>query len=297
MQLIDLHTHTTYSDGTDRPEEVVRLAKEAGLAAVAVTDHDTAEGVAEALRAGDKYGIKVIPGIEINSRHNGLDMEILGYGIDHTDESIRGVAEFAYKSRMGRIAKIVELINDSDLGIRIDLEKELLPKVRMPGKPHVASLMLEKGVKGKGIHDIVVRYLEPGAPFYVRREKRPTGEVIRIIRSSGGVPVLAHPGFIKAGGSPLLNPSGRMRMDGLDSLVAELKKYGLMGIESRYPYNKSRDSGLLDETQVFEQLEEFAAKNNLLVTGGSDYHGDRKPVKLGEVEVPYSWLEAINEAL
>jgi predicted metal-dependent phosphoesterase TrpH len=277
-KLIDLHTHSTASDGSMSPAGVVRHACEKGLAAIALTDHDTVDGVQEALEEGKKSGLEVIPGIEISVDFK-PEMHILGYfpGVNGYND-IRKELEIIRQGRDARNKKIINRLNE--LGIDITLEEvkgEALGDIM--GRPHIARVLVNRGFV-KSIDEAFDKYLcREGLAYFKRVELKPEAG-IKAIRNAGGLPVLAHPVFL------------RKSREELDRLLAELKSFGLAGIEALYSENSRDDTG---------NFLRLAIKYDLLVTGGSDFHGSFKPgIELGRgrgsLEVPYELLEKLRHS-
>ena len=245
----DLHSHTTASDGTFTPRQSVQRAKEKGLAALAITDHDTVAGLAEAQAAGAELGIEIVPGIEISSVYDGKDVHVLGYYMNTSDatfldrlEDLRDVRKV--RNRM-MIARLVEL------GIEITLE-EVEARKKEPignvGRPHIAEVLMEKGVVSS-MNEAFERYLGSAGAAYVNPPRITPEEAIDLIHSAGGVAVLAHPGLYD-------NPE----------LVRTLIGHGLDGIEVYHPDNRVEDEALYGA---------MAEEANILKTSGSDFHGMR----------------------
>ena len=252
MNGFDLHTHTTASDGTNSPETNVRLAKEAGLAGIAVTDHDTVAGVAEAVACGKRIGIEVVPGVEISTAADGKDIHVLGYWIDTTDERFLRRLAGQRNTRDRRNEMILQKL--AELGYAVTEEEVLAQAAARPGKdgsvgrPHIASAMVAKGYVGS-ITEAFDRFLAEGSAAYVNPERIPPEEAVRWILEAGGVPVLAHPGLY-----------------GDDKLVERLIGCGLKGIEVRHA-----DHAPEDEARYGKMAEAFG----LIATAGSDFHGER----------------------
>ncbi len=245
----DLHTHTLASDGTCTPAENVRLAKEAGLHAVAITDHDTVAGIGEAMKASREYGVQVIPGVEISSVGIGQDIHVLGYFIPYEDEKFMAELAKLRDTRHKRNKMLVAKLNE--LGIPIDLEKVYRRKEgtdKNIGRPHIAEELMELGAV-KSIEEAFEKYLGKGGLAYVNPPRISPQEAIRLIRQSGGVAVLAHPGLY-----------------GNDDFVEELILHGLDGIEVWHPDNSE------EQRQHYMRL---ADDYGLVMTGGSDFHGWR----------------------
>lgn len=251
---LDLHIHSTYSDGTLTPEAIVRLAARKGLKGISITDHDTAEGVEEAVAAGKRCSIEVIPGIELSVVHEGQHMHLLGYGINPKEA---GLAEALRKIQHDRIDRNERIITKlQNLGIDISMtEVERKSPEGQTGRPHIAQVMLEKRVI-RSIDDGFARFLKKGAVAYVERAVLSAVGAIRLLKDAGGIAVLAHPVTID------------ITLKKIPQLLEQLKKAGLDGVETYYPIHSSRHQ---------KSLCELARRYNLVVTGGSDYHGDIRP--------------------
>ncbi|MBU0979341.1 MAG: PHP domain-containing protein [Nanoarchaeota archaeon] len=279
--MIDLHLHTTASDGRLTPKQLVEAAKKRGLKAIAITDHDTVDGVQEALDNAE--GIEVIPGIEISCYEKGYpEVHILGYFIDHNDPKLLA---FTKKLRQERLdqkkAMIIEL---NKMGYDITYE-EVLKKVGTSfGRPHIAQALVEKYPKKfRDIRDVFKQVLFTGGPAYVEREESTSmSEAIAQVKAAGGIPILAHPGAY-----PKFNAL---------KLIRWFKREGGMGIETYYPYYykfpRLALSRVLNKGLV-RYFRSIAKKEKLLETGGSDYHdGDMLDLK-----IPDSVLEKLKVRL
>lgn len=277
-KLIDLHAHTTASDGSLTPAELVRHAKAAGLAAVAITDHDTVSGVADALCKGRECGITVLPGVEISVNFK-PEMHILGYFHEHQYTAVSQSLEELRENREIRNPKIVKKL--SELGFDISLEEAAAEAGgNIIGRPHIAKAMVKKGYV-TSTEEAFEKYLASGRPAYVKKDKLTPEQGIELINSAGGIAVLAHPLFLG------------MEYSALDRLAGELKELGLGGIEAYYVEHTRRDTGVLLR---------LALRHGLLVTGGSDFHGSFKPgIELGtgrgSLAVPYELLEKLTAAI
>jgi len=252
----DLHTHTAASDGTDAPAALIRFASSQGFELIAVTDHDTAAGLPEAINAGRELGVTVIEGIEISSGGD-ADIHVLGYGIKQLEKLNKTLADMRAQREKRMEAMIIKL---RGLGVDIALADVMSKAGSVVGRAHLARVMVERGHAGD-IKEAFARYLSPGRPGYVAREKLSVGEAIRHIRAAGGVAVLAHPGQDKE--SDLI----------LEARVKSAAREGLYGLEVYHP---SHSPG---QCATYERL---ARKYSLAVTGGSDYHGQNKHIALGE---------------
>lgn len=272
----DLHTHTLASDGKQPAAENVRLAQEKGLAAVAITDHDTVAGVAEALEAGRTYGITVVPGVEISTRAGGREIHVLGYYIDIRQEQFLSRLEAQRNTRSTRNEAIIAKLRGLGISITLDqvitgIGRDLKPDESV-GRPHIADELVRLGAAAD-MRDAFDKYLAEGAAAFVSPPRITPEEACRWIREAGGAPVLAHPGLY-----------------GDDELVRGLLESSLfLGIEVYHS-----DHGPAEEQRYLALAEEY----DLIVTGGSDFHGARQGVifhgELGSVSVPVSVLDQLK---
>lgn len=260
----DLHVHTNASDGTSNPEEVVKRASEAGLAAIGIADHDSVSGIEKALKVSKKYGVEVIPGIELSSELKETEVHMLGYLIDWHDKQFQNLLRIIQGTRMWRAGAMVTKLNA--LGINISF-KEVLAEAGTGsiGRPHIARVMLKHGY-AKTWDEAFERYLRIGRPAYVGKYEMSPAEAIQAIRRIGGIPVLAHPVF-----------------SNIDDKLPELIKEGLRGIEVYH---------LKHDPAVSKHYDELARKYSLLITGGSDSHGPDEPI--GSAGVPYEYVERLK---
>jgi predicted metal-dependent phosphoesterase TrpH len=258
---IDLHVHTTASDGTLSPSALVQYAKDKGLRTIAITDHDTVEGIEEGLQAGSDLGLEVIPGVELSVDFPKGTMHLLGYYIDHTNAELQDKLLVVQQARAERNLKMVEKLRG--LGIDIDLsELKEAPEHGQIGRPHFAYTMVQKGYV-QNIQDAFDRYLGKGGPAYVEKFKFPPEEAMHFIIKAGGVTVLAHPFTLN-----------KPEQKDLEDVIVKLKGQGLDGIEVFYPEHSE------GQTKLYRTL---AKKHGLLLTGGSDFHGfNRDAVGIGE---------------
>ncbi len=270
--MIDLHTHSVYSDGTNTPEELIQLAEERGLSAIALTDHDTVGGIQPLLDAAQDSPVEAVPGIELSAECDRGTMHILGYFIDHACPELLNKVDTVREGREVRNVEILKRLNK--LGYRLmwsDVEEQAGKDV--VGRPHFAEALVVLGhVKSrKAAFDML---LAKGRPAYVERYRYTASECIELIRRAGGVSVLAHPATIY------------MPEDQLKALVRELREQGLGGIEAYYaehhPENIARFRG-------------WAEEFGLICTGGTDFHGGNTPdLKLG---TGFGQLRVPDEAL
>ena len=257
-QRVDLHAHSTASDGTYTPTELVQLAADLGLRAVAITDHDTVAGVPEALEAGRRLGIEVVPGIEISSDYLDTGAHILGYFVDPDSPALQEVIDWFIEERVTRNQAIVDKLAADGYPISIPELEEKFPNT-MLGRPHIGQLLMEKGYISS-VSEAFDRWLDDGKPYFVERRHLPAEDSIRLINKSGGVAVIAHPleyGYDRSG---------------IEQLIRTGRELGAVGVECHY-------SGYTAEEETM--LEGFAKAHGMVITGGSDFHGDRKKYQLG----------------
>jgi 3',5'-nucleoside bisphosphate phosphatase len=275
MARIDLHTHTTASDGSLSPSELVRVAKQQGLSALAITDHDSVEGLSEAMAQGERLGITVIAGIEISCLYEEVELHILGYFINQDDPHLKPALERYLSSRNDRNPKIVERLCQLGMDLSYDEVKDFAGPATI-GRPHIAQVLLRKG-HVTSVADAFDRYLGDGGPAYVARVLPTASEAISLIRTVGGLPVLAHPVYAA-------------RLKSFNEVCAALKTFGLAGLETLY------SSHTQQQTDRFRSI---AREQSLLITGGSDFHGESKPEVLvgsgyGGLKVPADLLDELE---
>jgi predicted metal-dependent phosphoesterase TrpH len=265
----DLHLHTTASDGRLAPREIVALAISVGLDVIAVTDHDTIEGVVPALDAAStSHLLKVIPGVEINTDVARGEVHVLGYFIDYTDEKLAATLQKLRDSRLGRAKKMIAKLND--LGMKIDWQRvSELAQGGTVGRPHISQALLEKGYV-RSEKEAFDKYIGHNGPAYVERYKLLPVEVVKLILDAQGLPVLAHPADIAD----------------LDELVSKLKAAGLVGLEIYYG-NYGSD--------IIDRLVKIARQYDLITTGGTDYHAfkDGLEVEIGSKLTPSRSVEQL----
>ncbi len=274
---IDLHIHTTESDGTLTPSQVVRYAKEKGLKAVAITDHDTIHGNEEAIKEGISAGVEVIPGVEISVDYSPGTMHMLGYFITTEDPILNEKLALLQDSRADRNPRIIEKLNKLGLSLTYD-EVVQVSGGGQVGRPHMAQVLMKKGYT-KSIKEAFDKYLGKGAPAYLDKFRLSAVEAITMITDAGGIPVLAHPFTLHLKSS-----------DELDAVVKKLVNQGLQGLEVYYSEHDER------KTSSYKLL---AKRYNLAITGGSDFHGkNMKGIDLGtgrgKLKIPYTALENLK---
>jgi predicted metal-dependent phosphoesterase TrpH len=275
--LIDLHTHTTASDGDLSPAQLVRLAEALGLEAIAITDHDTIDGVREWFASGASAKPEVVPGIEFGAEFSPGSMHILAYYIDQRAPLLHETLDSMRRWRNERNPKIVARLRDRGFHVTFEDVRERASG-EIVGRIHIAQVLLSKGYV-RSIQEAFDRHIAKGKPAYVERRKLKPAEIVRIVHQLGGVAVLAHPNSL------------HLKQKPLKELISALKAQGLDGIEAFYAEHTDI------ETQFFLKL---AKQQQLLVTGGSDFHGKAKPnVSLGRgkgnLDIPYSYLEEMRK--
>ncbi len=279
MGYVDLHLHTTASDGVMSPSEIVRYAKAKGLQAIAITDHDTIGGLEEGLSEGKKIDFEVIPGIEVSAEYSPGSMHLLGFFLDIHHSLLNERLRYLQKARAERNPKIVERLNH--LGIQLTYEEVLKASGGgQVGRPHFAQVLLEKNYV-RTFQEAFDRFLKKGAPAYVDKLRFTTKEALHFINEAKGVAVLAHPNT--------LNMNGYSE---LESLLLRLIKEGLKGIEVYYPEHSPLEVA---------RYKTLAERYGLLITGGTDYHGIEKNgldmgVGRGEMKLSYVMVEELKAA-
>ncbi len=274
---IDLHTHSTASDGSMTPVELVRHAFAKGLGALAITDHDTLNGAGQAVAEGKRLGIEVVPGVEISVSFN-PEMHLLGYFLSGEYSAIQDTLEDLRRKREERNPRIIQRLNE--LGFDITLsEANGLAAGGNTGRPHIARVLVNKGYVAS-VEEAFDKYLASGRPAYFKKEKLTPEEGIHEIAKAGGIPVLAHPIYLGLDDIQL------------DHLLGHLKEAGLRGMEALYSENTEKQTA---------ELLRLAQKHKLLVTGGSDFHGSFKPhIEIGSgrgaLKIPYALLSALKQA-
>lgn len=249
---IDLHLHSFYSDGILSPGELVRMAVANGLEGIALTDHDTVEGIEEFLDHA-RHDITLIPGFEVSALHRGISVHILGYGVDHRNNELLSGLRKLQEGREKRNREIIGKLRDMGHDIRIE-ELEAVSTHGQTGRPHIARLLKEKGIV-RTPNDAFTLFFGKKGPAWVKRFAYSAAESIGMIHQAGGIAVLAHPGKIDC------HPGN------ISLFIAELTERGLDGIEVYHPSHPPA---------VEKKLRQIAEKYQLVLSGGSDYHGNHK---------------------
>lgn len=282
---IDLHIHSTASDGTLTPAQIIDLAQAQHLSAIAITDHDTIDGAREALQIGLPPRLHFLTGIELSAAppaflHRSGSFHILGYGLRLDDDELNHTLLDLQRARENRNPAIIERLGRLGFHMTLAEVAEMVGAGQI-GRPHIARVMLKKGY-AHSIDEAFDRYLGNGKPAYVDKYRISCRRAVGIIRGAGGIPVLAHPYLL-----------GIKQASELENLIVSLKKSGLAGIEVFYPEHPPQATAF---------YKELAERHGLLITGGTDFHGSLKPeiqlgVGTGEFRVPFALYERLCDYL
>ena len=262
----DLHLHTDRSDGILSPEQVVIQANRSGLSAIAITDHDTLDGIKSALLAGKRHRVEVIPGLELSAESEGEEIHILGFLIDWQKEQLLERLHEFREARYERALRIIDKLKQ--LGMNIQ-NSDVFNQTdsNYIGRPHLAVALVKNGYVGT-ISEAFQRFIGNNAPAYIPKKAFSPSEAIQMILDAEGIPVLAHPSMLKR------------------DVLEELISYGLMGIEAFHSYHTP---------QLSDYYCDLARQHNLLVTGGSDYHGfENSKRTMGDIRIPYEYVEILK---
>jgi len=274
--LADLHIHTVYSDGIDTPEEIVSLSESSGLKIISITDHDTVDAYLQQdiISFASKNNIEIIPGIEFSADYatkdnKNIEVHILGYFIDLLHPSIRKYCEEYQNMRYERAKSIIQKLNSMNVHLKMeDLNKEV--KKDIYGRLHIAQALVKKGFVCS-LKEAFKRFIGYNAPAFIPKKQRNTIDIIRIIKESGGVSIIAHPG-----------------LQGIETELAKLKNIGIDGVEVFHPDHSYA---------ITQRLLEEAKRYSLLITGGSDYHGTNKEkLPLGCSNYSVEYAQRLKEA-
>ena len=269
MARVDLHIHSAASDGRYTPAEIVRMAVAAGLTVIALTDHDTIDGLVPAIEAAREFpALTLISGVELSTDIPSGEVHVLGYFIDYTDQEFKASLERMRNSRANRADKMVTKLKELGCNIELERVKEIAGNGAL-GRAHVAQALLEKGYISS-FKDAFTKYIGHDCPAYVAREKLTPAEAVKLVLKANGLPVLAHP-------YTALNP---------EEVIKELKTGGLVGMEVYYAgYLPSEMNILLN----------MAEKYGLIPTGGTDYHGidATSDITIGGTDVPIQCVEKL----
>lgn len=277
MKTVDLHTHTTFSDGTFTPKELVEYAVKKNLSAIAITDHDVTDGLNQAEYYGNKLGIEVIPGIEVSTDYEGTEVHIVGLFIDRYNSSMNKALEDMRVKRTQRNHNVAEKLQALGLNVEYaDFEKAADGAIIT--RAHIAKALLAKGYVGY-IGEAFERFIGDGKPAYIKREVFSWQDTINMINNARGTAIMAH---------PLLYKFSKKRLEQTLSVMA---KYGLRGVETYYSTHTPSDT---------KYIKSLAEKYRLKLSGGSDFHGSNKPkldlgTGYGDLIVPYYVLENLKQ--
>ena len=274
---IDLHVHSTASDGSFTPAELVSEAEKAGLAAIAITDHDSVGGIPEALEAGKIHGLEVVPGIELSTEYTDTEIHVVGLYIDPETPRLREQIRMFVDNRDNRNLKMIEKLREAGFSITAEEIYRQNPD-SVIARPHIARYLAETG-QVKDVKTVFDKYIGDGCPCFVDRFKITPMQAVELIHAAGGTAFLAHPCLYKMDRKVLLEMIEKMLDSGLD------------GIEAVYSCNQGSDE---------KDYREIAARYGLLLSGGSDFHGASKPhihlgTGRGNLRVPYEFLEKIKK--
>ena len=253
MGCIDLHIHTNASDGTDAPAEAVEKARTLSLEAIALTDHDTVSGVAEAVRAGEQLGVEVVPGIEVSSDYRDNNIHVLGYFIDPEADALRQVMDWIRVERIARNEYVVNKMADDGFDISMEELRRMYPDAVL-GRPHMAEFLVKKGYVSS-IREGFARYLGEGKKYYLPKRRISLARAVDTILASGGLAVLAHP------------LQYRYPLEEVGEMIEYARSLGVKALECYYSEHSPED-----ERWLLARAEEYG----LGVSGGRDYHGTRK---------------------
>lgn len=277
QKYIDLHVHSTASDGTFTPSELVAEALRCNLCAFALTDHDSVSGIAEAVDAGKASGIEVIPGIELSTDYKGTEIHVVGLFIDTADPKLNAQIQAFVDNRDNRNLKMIDRLREEGFSITAEEIYQRNPD-SVIARPHIARYLVDTN-QVKDIKTVFDRYIGDGCKCYVDRLKITPMEAVSLIRHAGGIAILAHPCLYD------------MKRSEIETMVQEMLPFGLDGIEAIYSCSQGSDE---------KDFSEMAARYGLVLSGGSDFHGSNKPyihlgTGKGNLKVPYSILEEIKK--
>ncbi len=267
---VDLHIHTIHSDGSWTVDEVVDAASKKGLSAIAITDHDCIDGYPRALELGSQLGIEVIPGLELSSESEGMDLHILGYFIDINNRTLQQKLGEMKEARYIRARKMVENLNRQGIDLRFETVLAMAG-IGAIGRPHIAAALLKEELV-YSFREAFDKFLGYGLPAYVEKYKMQPGEVFDLVKQAGGVPVLAHPG-----------------VTGIDDRIPEFIHAGVQGIEVYHSEHSSADQ---------QNYLKIARRNGLAITGGSDFHNSsHNKSEIGTPKISYSAVRSLKDKL
>ncbi len=277
VKTIDLHTHSNVSDGSLTPSQLVTAAKDAGLSAIALTDHDTVNGLFEASAAAREADIEFVPGIEISTEYKGRDIHIVGLDIDFSNSALKETLHTLSMNRLHRNEQMIEMMADDGLNVSVDRffaceGKEILTRA------NIASYLKKSGIVSS-TDEAFKHYIGDDCPYYIPKKQATPKEAVHLILNSHGIPILAHPLLYH------FTPAE------LETCIQDFKAMGILGMEVYYSMNRGNDTGFLMR---------LARKYDLKYSGGSDFHGSYKPHialgrGLGNLFIPYDVLEHLRK--
>ncbi len=276
-KIIDLHTHSTASDGSFTPTELAREAARAGVSAIALTDHDSVSGIAEITAAGEEYGLEVIAGVELSTEYEQEEIHVVGLFIDPGNEALLDQLQRFVDNRDNRNVQMIQNLSKAGFSITPEAVYEANPD-SVVARPHIARYLVATG-QAADVNEVFERYIAAGKPCYVERYKISPVEAVHLIHAAGGLAILAHPCLY------------RLPRETLLQMISELKEAGLDGIEALYSCNEGTDE---------EEYLRIARDFDLLISGGSDFHGSSKPdiaigTGRGDLCIPYTLLEDMKD--
>lgn len=276
-RMIDMHVHSSASDGTFAPSDLLAEAKKAGLCAMALTDHDTMDGIEEAQQAAQELGIELVPGVEISTEYNGREIHVLGYYVSQESPRLKAMLEEFRDFRATRNVRMVERLREEGFSITMEQLREKFPDSVLT-RAHMSRFLCETG-QLPDTRTAFSKYLGENCCCYIDRPKISPADAVELIREAGGLAVLAHPVLCNLPDEELLQ------------MIGEMKQAGMCGLEAVYSENTADD-----EAHMKKLAEEFG----LCITGGSDFHGKNKPdIQLGKgkgnLHIPYAYLQSLKE--
>ncbi len=272
----DLHTHSVLSDGSDTPTTLLRMAEELQLGGIALTDHDTVKGLREFMDADASPDLERVPGLEMSADYDGKEVHILGYFVPLDSDELNERLENLRTRREAKFSRTVQRLRDLGIDVKQNELDEVLQGVESPARPHLARVLVEKGIVSSTTEAFEV-YLGEGKPAYVKKERPSANEVIAFLRSIGAVPVVAHPLTIGVAN--------------LRAFLKLLKRWGVVGVEVEYDY------GPVGIVRGSKDVQAAAHGLGLIETGGSDYHGTSVVMAdLGTNTVSVEVIERLRKA-
>ncbi len=270
----DLHMHSTFSDGTDTPTELVRKADEMSLGGIALTDHDTISGLKEFFEADASPDLIRVPGLEISTEFEGHEVHVLGYYIPLNSNAMDTKLQDLQQARVDRFPKMIEKLGELGIEIEQDRVDILLRDTESPGRPHLAALLVELEIV-EDTTEAFRLYLDEDKPVYVKKRRMETCEAIGFLRSVGAIPVIAHPLAID--------------IPNLATFMREMVKAGILGVEVEYDYEP------MGITQSLDVVRDAIQGLGLIETGGSDYHGEKWIHSIGDRTVSVEVIQKLRE--